>query len=38
MSIAGGGSPRSPDLPANSTKEIWIFRDYVGAPIIKAIG
>lgn len=25
-------------LPANATKEVWIFLDYVRAPIIKAIG
>ena len=25
-------------LPANATKEVWIFRDYARAPIIKAIG
>jgi Holliday junction resolvase len=24
-------------LPENATKEIWIFRDYARAPIIKAI-
>ena len=24
-------------LPANATKEIWIFRDYVRAPVVKAI-
>jgi hypothetical protein len=24
-------------LPANATKEVWIFRDYAREPIIKAI-
>jgi hypothetical protein len=25
-------------LPANATKEVWIFHDYARAPVIKAIG
>ena len=25
-------------LPANATKELWIFRDYDREPVIKAIG
>jgi hypothetical protein len=25
-------------LPANATKEVWIFRDYAKEPIIKIIG
>jgi Holliday junction resolvase len=25
-------------LPANATKEVWIFLDYVRAPLIKMIG
>ena len=25
-------------LPAKASKEVWIFRDYARAPVIKAIG
>jgi hypothetical protein len=25
-------------LPENATKEVWVFRDYARAPVIKMVG